>query len=196
MLEAAPNGSQEKVTIGSFGGLEIQLILEKGDTIRGTLSLKGEYRTSRPLRGPGSDRLLAYLHELAESLPAIKQEAAENKPIRNPDRRPANPLGLPFAHEAKLAQLTALRGELQALLQSNTPTQQIEDAAEPPSVDDQAAATATLAKEAVQERTAVIVRAFDALMKGNPPSSETHVGAPPGKPSARAGRTIRPPSLG
>lgn len=78
-------------------------------------------------------------------------------------------LGLPFAHEAKLAQITGLRSELQALLQSDTPIRgNLHDNTGEDGKIDQAAATATLEKEAVQERTAAIVRAFDALMKDSP----------------------------
>jgi len=80
LLESAPNGAQEKVTIGSFGGLAIQLLLEKShNRISGSLGLKCEYHTSRPLRGPGSDRLLTYLDELAATLPTLKQEARDKQ---------------------------------------------------------------------------------------------------------------------
>lgn len=171
-LDAAPVGAAEQVTIGQYGGLEIQLALEKGrERVSGTLSLKGQYRTGRALRGPGSDRLLAYLQELAEGLSALRQEVeTEHAALETHLDSLQTRLGLPFAHEAKLAQLSAMRSELQSLLQSDQasrPTEPPEAAGTPP--NDNATVSSSPAPEAAQDRTKRLVAAFDALMKGEMP---------------------------
>lgn len=162
-LENAPPGAQERVTLGHFGGLEIQLSLEKGhQRLSGALSLKGQYRTSRSLRGPGSDRLFAYIQELAASLPALKQETEEEQAtleVRLDGLQTR--LGLPFEHDAKLAQLTVMRSELQMLLQADAPA----PAYEMPSAPE--VKTSVASPAATWERIQIIVTAFDTLMKGN-----------------------------
>lgn len=171
-LETAPPGAEETATIGSFGGIDIQLVLEKGNNrINGTLILKGNYRIGHSLRGPGSDRLPAYLQELAESLISHKQEAEnEQRALETHLDALQKRLGLPFEHEAKLTQLLAMRSELQALLQTDNQPRPAQTEGEPTALDSeqkQEAATAALSKEANQDRTNDIVRAFDALMKGD-----------------------------
>ena len=169
-LEAAPEGSRERVTIGSFGGLEIQLTLEKGERISGTLVLVGDYRSSHPLRGAGSDRLLAYLHELVAGLPQIAEEAriAQTTLETRLDGLQTR-LGLPFEHEARLQLLSAMRGELQMLLQSDAQARPAYDnAAEPES--HATPATPALAPEVVKRRIQSLVVTFDAMMKEGLPT--------------------------
>jgi hypothetical protein len=181
-LEAAPSGVQERAVLGSFGGLEIQLTLEKGERISGTLSLKGQCWTSRSLRGPGSDRLLTYLYELAESLPTLEQEAKDKQTeLESHLDSLQTRLGLPFEHEAKLTQLAAMRGELQALLQSDAPARPAQPDAGPVSEQDQTATSAP-APEAAKERIRSLVAAFDAMMKGDPLSAPATPGNAPEPP--------------
>lgn len=173
-LETAPMGAEETATIGSFGGLDIQLVLEKGNSrINGTLILKGAYRIGHSLRGPGSDRLLAYLQELAESLNTLGQEVNnEQGALETHLDALQKRLGLPFEHETRLTQLLAMRSELQALLQTDNqprPTHTEGESSTQGSENKQEAAASLLAKEAIQERTSAIVRAFEAMMKGEQP---------------------------
>ena len=174
------------MTIGNFGGLAVELTLEKSsNAIRGALGLRGQFYTSRPLRGPGSDRLLEYLNELATTLPALSQETKEKQTALETQLDGLQKrLGLPFEHEAKLTQLTDLRSELQGLLQSDSPNHANPNSNGEETETTQAAAATTLAKEAVQERTAAIVRAFAALMKDSSPSTET-LSMPQQPPAAR-----------
>lgn len=174
-LEQAPPGRLERVAIGRFGGLEIELGLEKGlQRLAGTLSLHGDFRTSRSLRGPGSDRLPTYLQELAERLAELGEEAAaEQAKLETRLDGLQTRLGLPFDQEVMLTQLTEMRNELQALLQAgDSTTRQAETAteepegtpdtaAEPRAADAPAAPTA----EAMQARIQELVTAFDALMQ-------------------------------
>ena len=91
-----------------------------------------------------------------------------------------------------------MRGELQALLQTsnpNRPTQedqaQAEDATRLEGENRQDAANASLAKEAVQERTNTLVSAFDGLTKGDLPSPTTDAGDIPEAPKQAL---IEPPA--
>ena len=166
LLSTAPRGTQQRVRLGSYGGLDIRLTLEKGDSLRGRLSLVGKYNVSRSLRGPGSDRLLSYLHELADTLPAHRDEDAEALSDMEARRDALQPrLGLSFDQQDRLDRLQAMKSELQSLLQMDTAvapvrTDEPDEGSEPdaradmPPSDDEKAA-----------RITALVDAFDNLMQ-------------------------------
>ena len=179
VLESAPGGAEEQVTLGRFGGIEVQLVLEKGiNRLSGTLILNGAYRVSHTLRGPGSDRLLTYLHDMAESLAVLKQETSdEQKALETHLDGLQKRLGLPFEHETKLTQLTAIRGELQGLLRTDAPSRAADVSAQQTTQD---AAAPTPTPEAAKERMHALMAAFDALMKGElAPLSRPSAGTAP-----------------
>lgn len=169
-LEHAPTDTQERVTIGTFGGLEIQLTLEKTTRMSGSISLKGESRTARNLRGPGSDRLLAYLHELSEALPQKAQEMEEEREtIQTKMEGLQNRLGLPFEHEAALSELTEMRSELQSLLQSDTSVPSSIESSESSEPENEATSedTRTVQSQDVnQEQVTALIDKFDAMSSG------------------------------
>ena len=177
-LLPAIKGGRERTRIGSFGGLDIELILEKGnERISGRLALKGAYEVGRSLRGPGSDRLLDYLHELAGTLSERQQKTAEEQAaVETHLDSLQTRLGLPFEQETTLTQLTEMRGELQALLQSDAPAHpDATEASEPGGEQPQESATQDNAPpkpspEEIEQRVQALVAAFDSLMRGEAPS--------------------------
>ena len=176
-LEQAPPGTVKRVVIGQFGGLDIELGLEKGmQRLMGTLSINGEMRISHSLRGPGSDRLPTYLHELAERLAELGQEATEEQTYLETRLDSLHTrLGLPFEQEATLTQLTEMRNELQTLLQAgDSPApapeeeggDEQEQTADGVTVEEPTTETAAPATpDAVQARIQELVTAFDTLMQ-------------------------------
>ena len=189
MLEDLPLGSRQRLSIGTFGGLDIELILEKNRHISGALSLNGASRMSRNLRGPGSDRLLTYLYELAATYPERQQEiAAEQRSLHEKWEGIQTRLGLPFEQANTLTTLTDMRNELQSLLQGDAPLQSAESTlsavsnedgqtqdrpAEDTPVEDTPidAGEVALSIEAIRERVYTLVNRFEALMNGDDLSS-------------------------
>lgn len=175
-LDHALTGTQERVTIGTFGGLEIQLTLEKNTRLSGSLSLKGESRTSRNLRGPGSERLLAYLNELVEALPQKEQELAEERDaLQTKMEGLQTRLGLSFEHDATLAHLTEMRSELQALLQTDVPALSVTESIEVNEPENEAMPEetgTTPSPESIQERVNILVNRFDAIINKKAASIE------------------------
>ena len=115
------------------------------------------------------------MQELATTLADLGQKAeAEYTALETHLDSLQTRLGLPFEHEAKLAQLSALRGELQSLLQSDSsaraPTQP--ETTEMPT-GDAIHASPSPAPEAAQERIKRLVEAFDTLMREPQPPLAT-----------------------
>lgn len=119
-LEAAPEGTQEQRRLGSFGGIELTFTLEKGEaeSWHGLLELKGTVKRKQSLRSPNSEKLVEYLQRMVDALvEAHRETGAELAKATARLVSFQEHLGQPFAHSARLTELSGMRAVLQSLLQ-------------------------------------------------------------------------------
>lgn len=129
-LESAPEGSQEQRKLGSFGGIELIFTLEKGEaeSWHGLLELKGAIKRTQSLRSPNSEKLVEYLQRMVDAL--VEAHTETQAELAKAQARLASfqqHLGQPFAHQARLTELSGMRSVLQSLLQDGVTMETIHE---------------------------------------------------------------------